>query len=443
MVILSIFLFQKYRLYLNRVKPNSLGDASERQNSSMDNQRNFMHNHEHERWHVSSCGIPSWSPNYFGATSQLGQLMDSQSILCMGALIHGGRMSRYLVPRTLDARRFAGSEDPPINLDNGILDDIMLDEFSSYSSSTSYIDSMRGKLMETSKGKTPSNLRSYFTYTPSGRGSSAPTNEYQVQPLESINHYHTHMNAPYTHMLGIVGSCSNFQGFARNYNNPRRSSMQVNFPGILHRGGTSHVPPCVNIPRINQLTNYETSSSGLLLQNQLPLFIGNTISVTGFNEQIVPFNIPTNPSSVGMLNAHNSTPMAPSQMFSGGRITTLRESFNEKISPFNIASNTSSIGTMLSGNSALGIGSTSKTETNMVNSQRTISTVSNLQTDSFVALTPMPDGGDAAGILPVQESMVNQQEPNDLVKDINAFSSDDIANLLNDDFIGEDAVMNG
>ncbi|XP_044423232.1 two-component response regulator ORR25 [Triticum aestivum] len=322
---------QKYRLYLNRVKPNSLGDASERQNSSMDNQRNFMHNHEHERWHVSSCGIPSWSPNYFGATSQLGQLTDSQSSLCMGSLIHGGRMSRYLVPHTPDVRRFAGSEDPPISLDNGILDDIMLDEFSTYSSGTSYVDSMRGKLMETSKGKSPSNLRSYFTNTPSGRGSSAPTNEYQV-----------------------------------------------NLTGILHRGGTSHVPPHVNIPRINQLTNYETSSSGLLLQNQLPPFIGNTTSVTGFNEQIVPFNIPTNPSSVGMLNAHNSTPMAPSQMFSGGRITTLREGFNEKISPFNIASNASSVGTMLNGNSALGIGSTSKTETNMVNSGRTISTGSNL-----------------------------------------------------------------
>lgn len=207
--------------------------------------------------------------------------------------------------------------------------------------------------------------------------------------------------------------------------------MQVNLTGILHRGGKYHVPPRVNIPRINQLRSYETSSSGLLLQNQLPPFIGNTTSVAGFIEQIVPFNIPTNPSSVGM-NAHNSTPMAPSQMVNGGSITTLQAGFNEKISPFNIASNTSSVGTMLNGNSTLGTGSTSKTETNMVNCGRTISTLSNLQTDGFVALTPMPDGGDVAGILPVQESMVNQQEPNDLLNDINAFSADDIANLLND-----------
>ena len=84
--------------------------------------------------------------------------------------------------------------------------------------------------------------------------------------------------------------------------------MQVNLTGILHRGGTSHVPPRVNIPRINQLTSYETSSSGLLLQNQLPPFNGNTTSLAGFNEQIVAFNIPTNPSSVEMLNAHNTTP---------------------------------------------------------------------------------------------------------------------------------------
>ncbi|XBH82397.1 hypothetical protein VPH35_071068 [Triticum aestivum] len=333
-------------------------------NSSMVNQKNFMHNHRHERWHV-----------------QLGQLTDSQSSLCMGSLIHGGRMSKYLVPHTLDARRFAGSEDAPISLDNGILDDIMLDEFSSYSSGTSYVDSMCGKLMETSKGKNPSNHQSYFTNTPSGRGSLAPTNEYQV-----------------------------------------------NLTGILHRGGTSHVPPRVNIPRIDQLTNYETSSSGLLLQNQLLPFIGNTTSVKGFSEKIVPFNIPNNPSSVGMLNAHNSTPMASSQMFGGGRITTQA---------------TSSVGTMLNGNFAHGTSSTSKTETNVVSCGRTISTLTNLQTDGFVALTPMLDGGDASGILLVQESMVNQQEPNDLLNDINAFSSDDIAKLLNDDFIGEDVVMDG
>ncbi|VAI92841.1 unnamed protein product [Triticum turgidum subsp. durum] len=195
---------QKYRLYLNRVKSNPLGDARERQNSSMGNQGNFMHNHEHGRWHVSSCSNPSWIPNYFGATSQLGQLTDNQSNLCMGSLIHGGRMSRYLVPNTPDARRFADPEDPPISLYNGILDDIMLDEFSSYSSGTSYVDSMRGMFMETSKGKTPSNLRSHLTNTSGGGGSSAPTNEYQVQPLESIKHYHTHMNAPSTQMLGIV-----------------------------------------------------------------------------------------------------------------------------------------------------------------------------------------------------------------------------------------------
>ena len=87
---------------------------------------------------------------------------------------------------------------------------------------------------------------------------------------------------------------------------------------------------------------------------------------------------------------------------------------------------------MLNGNSALGVGSTSKPEINMVSCGRTISTLSNLRTDGFIELTPMPDGGDVVGILHVQESMVNQQEPNDLLNDINDLSSDDIANLLND-----------
>ncbi|KAE8774227.1 Two-component response regulator ARR12 [Hordeum vulgare] len=430
---------QKHRLYLNRVNPNSPGDASERQNSSMNKQRNFMHEHEHERWHVSSGGNPYWNPNYFGATSQLGQLTNKQSNLCMGSLIDGGRMSRYFLPHTPDSRRFDDSDDPPIGVDNGILDDIMLDEFSSYNSGTSYVDSMCGKLMKTSKGESPSNLRSYFTNTSNGGRMSALANEYQVEPLKSINKYHTHMNEPSTHVVHTVGKPSKFPGFAGTYNNPRWSSMTA----IHHRSGTSHVPPRVNIPRINQLTSYKTSSSKMLLQNKMPSFIGNTTSMAGLTEQIVPFNIPTNSRSVGMLNGHNSAPMEPSQMVNGGSIITLPIILNDQISPFNIANNTTLVGTMMNDNSALGTGRTSMTDINMVNSGRTISTHSNLQTAGFSELTQMLDDGDADGILPVQESMVNQQDHNDLLNGTSAFLSDDIVNLLDDDFIGEHGVIDG
>ncbi|KAE8774233.1 Two-component response regulator ARR12 [Hordeum vulgare] len=63
--------------------------------------------------------------------------------------------------------------------------------------------------------------------------------------------------------------------------------------------------------------------------------------------------------------------------------------------------------------------------------------------DGFSELTQMLDDGDANGILPVQESMVNQQDLDDLLNGIKAFSSDDIADLLNDDFIGEDGANDG
>ena len=286
----------------------------------MNNKDNFMHNHEHGRWSASSSDTSSWSTNNYGATGHLAPAMNTQSNFDMGSYLHDGRMPKYVGKLPSDARRFTGFADPPVSLYDNIPNKIMSDEFPSFNYSNSCSDLMRGKLMEISKGKTPSNLQSSFANTTVGGGRS------------------------------LVAS-------------------QVNFP---HR---------------NQLERYAMSSGRLPLQNEKAPFISNTTLVGGFTEQMAPFNM---------------------------------------------ASNTSSVGTMLNGNYALGIGSTSKTETNMVNSGRTISTGSNLQTDCFVTLTPMPGGGDAAGILPVQESMVNQQDPNDLQYDINAFSSDDIDKLLND-----------
>lgn len=225
----------------------------------MNSQRIFMHNHEHERWGVSSGGIASWSPNHYGAAGHLGQHTNTQSSICMGSLIHGGRRPTYLVPQTPNMRRFSG-----------------------------------------------------------------------------------------------------------------------------------------------------------------------------FNEYIVPFNMPGNPSSVGMLNAHSSAPMAPPQLVNSDPITTLVAGFSEQMAPFNIASNMGSVGMMLNGKSAPGTGRTSVTETDMVNYGRTISALSNHQTDGFFALTQMHDVGDASGILHVQEGTVDQQTLSGQLNGINALSSGGISNLLNE-----------
>ncbi|XBI41592.1 hypothetical protein VPH35_126042 [Triticum aestivum] len=99
---------QKYKLYLKRVNPNPLGDACVRWNSFMNIQESFMHNHEHERWVVSSGGIASWSPNHYGEAGHLGQHTNTQSSMSMGSLINVGRMPVYLVPQTPYMGRFSG-----------------------------------------------------------------------------------------------------------------------------------------------------------------------------------------------------------------------------------------------------------------------------------------------------------------------------------------------
>ncbi|KAI4969641.1 hypothetical protein ZWY2020_000555 [Hordeum vulgare] len=219
-----------------------------------------------------------------------------------------------------------------------------------------------------------------------------------------------------------------------------QSSMQVESTGNLHRGGTSLVPSQVNIPRINQLASYAMPSRPMLLQNQMSPLISNTTSVAGFNEQIVPLNIPINPSSIGMLNADISAPMAPPQFVNGESITTLVSGFSEQMAQFSIASNMGSDGMMLNGNSAPPVGRTSMEVTDMVNYARNSSTLSNHRTVGFGTMTHMHDAGDAASILHVQEGTIDQQALSDRLNGINALSSGDISNLINDDFIGEDAT---
>uniref|UniRef100_A0A453T5I3 Uncharacterized protein n=1 Tax=Aegilops tauschii subsp. strangulata TaxID=200361 RepID=A0A453T5I3_AEGTS len=164
---------------------------------------------------------------------------------------------------------------------------------------------------------------------------------------------------------------------------------------------------------------------------------------SGFNEHIVPFNMPSNPSSIGMLNANNSVPMALPQFVYSDPITTLVAGLSEQMASFNIASDTGSVGMMLNGKSAPGIGRTSVAETDMVNYERTSSALSNHQTNGFVALTQMHDVGDASGILHVQEGTMDQQALSGQLNGINALSSGGISSLLNEDFIREDAVMDG
>ncbi|VAI93677.1 unnamed protein product [Triticum turgidum subsp. durum] len=322
---------QKYRLHLRRVKPNPVGDASERHNSSynnMNNQGSFMRNYEHERWCMSSGLL---SPNNFSAMGHLAQPVNTHRNSCTGSFIHDGRMYKYVAPKLSDAGRFAGSIDPPANLYNNIPNETTLDEFPSYSFGDSYAGRMRGKLLETNKGKFPD---------PS-------------------------------------------------YN----SATHATLTGVLHRG---------------------------------------------FNEQIVPKNAPSNQSFVGMLNACGSRPVSSSEMVKGGSSSISVDGLSERMAPFNIAKNTSSVGMMLNENTAPGNGRISMTHTDMVNSGRTISTLSNHQTENVVAITDKLDGGDAVSNHPMQVGTIGQHALNDQFNDINDFSWDDFfLNPLDaDDFMG-------
>ncbi|KAF7025886.1 hypothetical protein CFC21_038037 [Triticum aestivum] len=323
---------QKYRLHLKKVNSNHSGDAYERWNSSynMNNKDNFMHNHEHGRWSASSSDTSSWSTNNYGAIGHLAPAMNTQSNFDMGSYLHDGRVPRYVGKQPSDARRFTGFGDPPVSLYNNIPNEIMLDEFPSFNYSNSYADLMCGKLMETSKGKTPSNRQSSFANTTVG-------------------------------------------------------------------GGRSLVASQVNFPQINQLESYAMSSSRLPLQNEKAPFISNTTLVGGFTEQMAPFNM---------------------------------------------ASNTSSVGTMLNGSSALDASRTSTKDNHLVNSERTTSMLHNLQTNDFFSLTQLLDGRDGASILPMQEGTLDQQPLNDQLNEINAFSVDDIFSNMNlEDFTGDDPIV--
>ncbi|XBI68313.1 hypothetical protein VPH35_047530 [Triticum aestivum] len=287
-------------------------------------QGNFMHNHEHGRWSASSSDTSSWSTNNYGATGHLAPAMNTQSNFDMGSYLHVGRMPRYVGKQPSDARRFTGFGDPPVSLYNNIPNEIMLDEFPSFNYSNSYADLMCGKLMEISKGKTPSNCQSSFANTTVG-------------------------------------------------------------------GGSSLVASQVNFPQINQLESYAMSSGRLPLQNEKAPFISNTTLVGGFTEQMAPFNM---------------------------------------------ASNTSSVGTMLNGSSALDASRTSTKDNHLVNSERTT------LTDDFFSLTQLLDGGDEARILPMQEGTLDQQPLNDQLNEINALSVDDIFSNMNlEDFTGDDPIV--
>ncbi|VAI80924.1 unnamed protein product [Triticum turgidum subsp. durum] len=323
---------QKYRLHLKRVKSNPSSDAYERWNSSynMNNKGNFMHNHEHGRWSVSSGDTASWSTNKYGSTGHLAPPMNIQSNFYTGSYLHDRRMPKYVGKLPSDARRFTGFADPPVSLYDNIPNEIMSDEFPSFNYSNSYANIMHGKIMEISKGKTPSNLQSSFANTTVG-------------------------------------------------------------------GGRSLVASQVNFPHSNQLERYAMSSGRLPLQNEKAPFIRNTTSVGGFTEQMAPFNM---------------------------------------------ASNISSVGTMLNGSSTLDASRTSTNDTHLVNSERTTSMLHTLQTYDFVSLTQLHDGGDGASSVPMQEGTLNQQPLNDHLNEISAFSMDDIfSNMHVEDFTGDDAIV--
>ncbi|VAI93679.1 unnamed protein product [Triticum turgidum subsp. durum] len=254
---------QKYRLHLRRVKPNPVGDASERHNSSynnMNNQGSFMRNHEHERWCMSSGLL---SPNNFYAMGHLAQPANTHRNSCTGSVIHDGRMYKYVAPKLSDAGRFAGSIDPPANLYNNIPNETTLDEFPSYSFGDSYAGRMRGKLVETNKGKFPDLSYNSATHATLTGVLHRGFNE-QIVPKDAPS------NQSFVGMLNACGS------------RPVSSSEMV-------KGGSS------------------------------------SMSVDGLSERMSPFNIEKNTSSIGTMLNENTAPgngrisMTHTDMVNSGR----------------------------------------------------------------------------------------------------------------------------
>ncbi|XBI04873.1 hypothetical protein VPH35_133100 [Triticum aestivum] len=296
---------QKYRLHLRRVKPNPVGDASERHNSSynnMNNQGSFMRNHEHERWCTSSGLL---SPNNFSAMGHLAQPANTHRNSCTGSFIHDGRMYKYVAPKLSDAGRFARCIDPPANLYNNIPNETTLDEFPSYSFGDSYAGRMRGKLVETNKGKFPDpsyNSATHATLT-------GVLHRGIISPISS------NVNVEVQNEIGtVMRNATSMAGFNEQIV-PKNAHSNQSFVGMLNACGSRPVS-------LSEMVKGGSSS----------------IPVDGLSERMTPFNIAKNTSSIGMMLNENTAPgnsrisMTHTYMVNSGRnISTLSNHQTENV----------------------------------------------------------------------------------------------------------------
>ena len=290
---------------MRRVKPNPVGDASERHNSSynnMNNQGSFMRNHEHEIWCMSSGLL---SPNNFSAMGHLAQPANTHRNSCTGSFIHDGRMYKYVAPKLSDAGRFAGSIDPPANLYNNIPNETTLDEFPSYSFGDSYAGRMRGKLVETNKGKFPDpsyNSATHATLT-------GVLHRGIISPISS------NVNVEVQNEIGtVMRNATSMAGFNEQIV-PKNAHSNQSFVGMLNACGSRPV-----------------SLSEMVMGGS------SSIPVDGLSERMTPFNIAKNTSSIGMMLNENTAPgnsrisMTHTYMVNSGRnISTLSNHQTENV----------------------------------------------------------------------------------------------------------------
>ncbi|KAF0902850.1 hypothetical protein E2562_019157 [Oryza meyeriana var. granulata] len=208
-------------------------------------------------------------------------------------------------------------------------------------------------------------------------GFSAPVNQFPVQYPELNNQPLVQMNPSSTNLFSTLGNAYNFPDLG-NCSKSWLTTAPLMFPALGHMDGTSLGPSQENIPNINQLSSFAVSSGqvpmfGNELHGQMSTIMSNTTSVADFNEQMGPFNIGNNTSSLEMLH---------------DRFTS---------------------------------GSNSNISSTIPSDSSISSTFPNLQLDSSALLTQMLNGGDADGILPVLNDTVDQQDLFDQLDNNNGF----------------------
>ncbi|CAM0905216.1 unnamed protein product [Alopecurus aequalis] len=410
---------QKYRLYLRRVtddprKSSPLSDSFEGRNSflymKMNHHGSSRNYHEHQSGQPSSyvafrgSNTPFTCPSVLGAHGVSTQSMNS----AMGIVGHGGRMSRHVVPWMSDARRRHASG-PPINSFAKTSDQIMLDAFPPSYSGKAYKNVLREKLLESNNVVPSSHPDSSFAERPNC-GMLDHVNQFQVHPPKLASQFSTLMNvAPST-----VGARRDapFPCHVGSSSNPLHNLASSSFPG--HMDGTPLAQSQVNISRINQLPSFAASPGQIPpvfqneQQNQMEEITNNTKPLTGFSEQMVPFNMARNTTPIEMT-IDNFSPMT--QTVNGGSTNSVLPNLqlDKSFAP-----------------------------TQMVNGGSINSALPELQAgSSVVAPTQMVNGGEnPCGTLPMQ-ALADQPCYSDTF-----FVDDTFASMLNQDF-DDDAFFDG